>query len=106
MKKVIFSILFMSFSCLLLAGGGKTKTTAIQGTVTDNQGNPLVGAKVYVKSLKQSVYTDFDGAFVIENVPRKEQDLQLSHISFNDKKTTVDLSEPNASFLQLEMKSK
>lgn len=106
MKRLLLSILFIGFSSLLIAEGGNSKTTAVKGTITDKFGTPLVGAKVYVESTKQTVYTDFDGEFTLQDIPREEQALKLSHVSFFDKSETIDLSKQKSSFIHLQMKSK
>src|SRR5690606_17252102 len=40
----------------------------VQGTVTDQEGEPLIGVNVVVKGTNQGTATDLDGRFVLEDV--------------------------------------
>jgi hypothetical protein len=87
MKKIFFSVLLTTITTVLLAGGNP-KTTAINGIVTDKQGEPLIGAKVMLEGLGKSVYTDFEGHFTLSEVPKQEQKISVSHISYEDQKSS------------------
>ena len=87
------------------AGGEKSTTQSIQGIVTDKQGNPLVGAKVTIDNSDISVYTDFDGHFMIDKVSKTEHTLSLSHISFENSTTKID-SQASSEILYIELSSK
>lgn len=91
-----------------MAGGGEKKTTAVKGVVTDFHGEPLAGAKVYVKTTDQVVYTDFEGNFTVEGLsPSQEHQLELSHISFQKQTKGIDLNQKGqAQFLQISLRSK
>lgn len=84
---------------------GNLKTTSLKGNVTDKQGQPLAGVKVFVPSIEKSVYTDFDGNFQIQNVPLKEQTLKLSYISHNAEEVKLDPTDLNSS-LHLQLRSR
>lgn len=87
-----------SILCLLLAGSGSlaaqeslpadsipaviTDTYAIQGLVTDEYGEPLIGATVKIKNNPSvSTITDTDGRFSLQNV-RDNDFLIVSYIGF------------------------
>ena len=91
-----------------MAGGGEKKAVAVKGVVTDFHDEPLAGAKVYVKSTDQIVYTDFDGNFILEGLsPAQEHHLELSHISFRKEIKALELNQKNQNeFLQISLKSK
>ena len=55
-------------------------TRTVKGTVTDSNGDPLVGVTVTEKGTKNTVITDIDGVFTI-SVHAKAQ-LELSYIGF------------------------
>lgn len=60
MKRIalLFGLALMLFSSSLLHGQGW-----ISGTVTDTNGQPLIGANILVKGTTQGAVTDFDGRF-------------------------------------------
>ena len=106
MKKTFFIVLVSFLSLAATAGGGEKKTTAVKGVITDYHGEPLAGAKVYVKSTDQIVYTDFDGNFTVEGLsPAQEHQLELSHISFQKQTKGINLNEKDQ-FLQISLKSR
>lgn len=41
----------------------------VKGTVKDQTGETIIGANVLVKGTTNGIITDFDGQFVLENVP-------------------------------------
>ncbi|GGW28536.1 SusC/RagA family TonB-linked outer membrane protein [Arenibacter certesii] len=53
----------------------------IRGTVTDNDNQPLPGASVIVKETTTGTQTDFDGNFVLDNIPAKGT-LVFSYLGF------------------------
>ena len=55
------------FLCLLLVCGQISAQTTAQGTVTDNTGEPVIGATVVEKgNPKNATVTDFDGNFSLK----------------------------------------
>ena len=64
--------------------------TAVKGTVVDAQGEPVVGAAVYVEG-SQSVgtLTDLDGNFAINNVPAKARFIVASCMGYKDQRLPV-----------------
>ncbi len=52
--------------CLGCTAGLFAQKTTISGTVTDHEGEPLVGAAVAVEGTTVGTITDFDGKFVID----------------------------------------
>lgn len=105
MKKTL--LIFQLFFCLVMSAtaGGNLKTTDLKGQVVDQQGEPLAGVKVHLSSIDKDVYTDFDGNFVVEDVPVKEQSIQLEFVSFDKQEILVDAGSLESD-LQLELKSR
>ena len=58
----------------------------IRGTVINPQGEPVVGANVFVKKVKTGVATDVEGRFEISLKPGT-YDLRISYVAYNT--TTV-----------------
>lgn len=61
----------------------------VQGTVTDNNGNPLPGVRVQVKGSMLGVATDKDGNFAIP-LPESKNVLTFRYIGFETKEQKVD----------------
>ncbi len=57
-----------------------TKLT-IKGNVTDNQGEPIIGASVMVKGTNQGSITNLDGDYTLNNVPH-DAIISFSYIGF------------------------
>ena len=53
----------------------------VKGTVTDPDGEPLIGATVQVQNSKVAVVTDLDGNFTIDAEPG--QNLVVSYVGYN-----------------------
>ena len=71
-------------SMLMLAGSGVyAQTNGIGGTVTDNTGEPIIGASVKVKgTTNQGTVTDIDGNFKLDVKPGET--LIISYIGCKD----------------------
>lgn len=91
------------FSLLLIFS---LKTTLAQnysiltGTVVEkNTGLPVIGASVYIDSLKKGGITDTSGNYVISNIPRGIYKLEVSSISYNSVKVTdLAINAPSVKF--------
>lgn len=103
-KLILSSFLLLAFSLIAIAGGNN-KTTDLRGTITDKQGEPLAGVKIYIPSLERDIYTDFNGEFSIDGLPLKKQAIKLSYISFEEKEVRLDLDQLSSS-IHLELRSK
>lgn len=66
----------------------KGNTIKIVGTVTDTQGEPLIGASVMVEGENKGVTTDFDGNYEID-APEGGR-LMFSYIGFTPEKKKID----------------
>jgi len=77
-------------TCLLCSIGLASAQTAVNGTVVDAKGEPVVGAAVYVEGF-QSVgsMTDLDGRFTIKNVPEKGKYIIASCMGYKDQRLEV-----------------
>lgn len=63
MEKKIISILL---AVLVSVAGFSQNTVTVSGTVTDGNGEPVIGAGVMVKGTTRGVIADFDGNYTIE----------------------------------------
>lgn len=71
----------------------------VNGTVKDNEGQPLPGASIVVKGTTNGTTTDFDGNFTIQ-VPEGSSTLVISYIGF--KRIEVDVTDQDSITVQLE----
>lgn len=83
-KKLCITIL-----CALLAMTGFAQKITVTGTVSDEEGEPLIGASVVVKDTPGTgVVTDYDGNFTIQVEPQAQ--LSVSYVGFLPKDISVD----------------
>ena len=62
-------LLMLVLSSFMYVANAQQKN--VQGLVTDPNGEPIIGASVVVKGTTNGTITDFDGKFVLSNVPEK-----------------------------------
>ncbi len=83
MKDVIMSMLLF-FSIATLAAQEKSTN----GTITDNNNEPLVGVNIVIEGTQKGVQTDIDGNFTLHTT-KNEFVLIISYVGFKTKKVTV-----------------
>jgi len=87
-RKGFFVLLLLFFPVLVLGQGLK-----IKGKVTDNNGEPLLGANVMIAEFTIGAATDIDGNYVFEvpsaNVNGQEVVLTASYIGFKQKRSSI-----------------
>ena len=62
-------------------------TNQCTGTITDANGEPIIGASVQVKGTHDGAVTDLDGRFSLSNVP-KNATLLISYVGFTTQEVT------------------
>jgi len=73
----------MIFACMLMLVASVTsfaQNTKVTGTVTDEKGEPVIGASVLVKGTSTGTITDIDGNFTV-NAPAKAK-LIVTYIGY------------------------
>lgn len=69
------------FLALFFVGIGVVMAqTQVRGTVTDENGEPVIGASVLVKGTTVGTVTDIDGKFTLPEVPNSAKTLMISYI--------------------------
>lgn len=56
--------------------------TQISGLVTDQKGNPIVGANIYIKDTYDGTSSDVDGKYMLSTLETGDQQLIVSYIGF------------------------
>ncbi len=85
MRNTILIILFFLSQMAIYAQGG----ISVSGTVSDTEGQPLPGASVVVQGTTSGTQTDFDGNFILDNVP-SDGILSISYLGFVTQNIAVD----------------
>ncbi len=91
-KRQFLVICFLSAFLFLLNGDIFAASTGkIIGTITDDKGEPVIGASVLVKGTVRGAMTDFDGKYVIHQMEPGTYTLVITHLEYN----TVEISNIN-----------
>ena len=65
------------------------QTGSVKGTVTDENGEGLYGTNVVLKGTQNGVITDFDGNYILSNVPNGSQTIEFSFIGMTTQEILV-----------------
>lgn len=108
MKRVIVFTFACMISALAFAGNGDgKKLKSITGTVVDGDMETMVGVRVEIVELEKTVYTDFDGNFVLQNLTPGTYTLKVSHVSYQSEETTVyNVDVEDSTTFDIQLKSK
>jgi len=92
MKKIY--ILFISLVVALSSYAEVTAVsqTSLQGKITDQNGEPVIGANIYLQELKTGAVTDNNGNYQIDNLPRRAVLIQISSLGYKMILENIDLS--------------
>ncbi len=89
MRKFVLGIVFLLFTALQLMA----QTATLRGNVADEKtGETIIGASVIIEGTTIGDMTDFDGNFVINNVPVGTHNLKCSFISYETEIQEITLS--------------
>jgi iron complex outermembrane receptor protein len=83
MKSIYFTLFLIGFP--LLSFG----QFSAQGTVVDENQQPLPGVEVYIEELHIGSTTDLDGNYVLKNIPKGVHKLNFSFIGYSTYNTTI-----------------
>jgi len=89
-KEIMKERVMMLFACLLASVAiAMAQTSRVTGTVTDDSGEPVIGASVLVDGTSRGAVTNLEGQFVIENVPQSATTLTVSYVGMQTQKLTI-----------------
>ncbi len=78
MKRILMFLLSLFLIGIGLATAQTRKVTGV--VLSEEDGEPVIGASVMVKGTQIGVITDMDGAFTLSNVPANSKLLQISFV--------------------------
>ena len=78
MKRKLMLLLTCLFVGISLVTAQNQRITGV--VISDEDGQPVVGASVLVKGTTVGTITDIDGKFALSNVPSSAKTLQVSYI--------------------------
>ncbi|NNC94381.1 MAG: TonB-dependent receptor [Chitinophagales bacterium] len=87
LKKVIFLIIF----CIPVVAFGQTAT--ISGKITDESGEGLIGASIYLEGTTIGGITDIDGNYKIGGIKAGNQLVVFSYLGFSTVKESITFAE-------------
>ncbi|SHJ15486.1 Outer membrane receptor proteins, mostly Fe transport [Mesonia phycicola] len=67
----------------------------IKGLITDITGEPIVGVTVMLQNTSKGDATDFDGNYLIKNIPQGNYTLQVSAIGFQSQNIAIEVKQKN-----------
>ena len=77
--KLLFTV---SIVLLSIFTNNAQNSNTLKGVVTTEQGEPIMGATVFLKGVSMGTTTDFDGAFLLEKIPNNTYTIQVSYVGF------------------------
>ncbi len=83
-----FRSLITIFLLIFFVGVANAQQKTISGTVTDSQGEPVIGASVVAKGTNQGTITDLNGKFTL-NISPSVKTLTVSYIGMKTLEVTV-----------------
>jgi len=91
MKKIAIILILIVPGLILQAEIIEPSRTNLHGTITDKNGEPIIGVSVYIPELKTGGITDVDGKYQIENLPLRKVQIQITSVGYQMKVETVNL---------------
>ena len=91
MKKIAIILILFVPGLILQAENIEPSRTNLHGTITDINGEPVIGVSVYIPELKTGGITDTFGKYRIENLPLRKVQIQITSVGYQMKVETVNL---------------
>ena len=85
-------LLLFAYSFATLNTLAQSATGVLTGTIVDNSGAALKGARLELKPLKMLGATDAEGTFLLPEVPAGSYTLVVSYVGFKPTETKVDVA--------------
>jgi len=95
MKKITIIFILAVLGLNLSAETIEPSQTYLHGTITDKNGEPVIGASVYIPELKAGGITDTNGKYRIGNLPLHKVQIQITSVGYKMKVENIILSTNN-----------
>ncbi len=86
-RKSFFFLLPVLFLSLNLVA-----QNSLSGTVTDQSGQPVIGANIFIPDLKTGTTSDLDGHYELQHLPAKKMLVQVTYVGYNTLTKTIDIA--------------
>jgi len=90
-KHNVLSSIILLFLLALSFDLRAQETGALRGQVVDENGEPLPGANVVLKSTQKGTATDNDGQFLLRDLPTGDQVIVFSFIGYENKEINISI---------------
>lgn len=80
---------FSLFIMTLLIGLSSFAQNSLSGKITDEKGNPILGAVVYISDLKTGVATHGDGTYTLDKLPKGEFLVEVRYLGYTLEAQTI-----------------
>ena len=87
--RIRFTIPFYSLLLILFSVYSLSAQGTLKGTVTDDSGEPVIGATVSIEGTQTGAITDVMGAYVINNIDAGDAVIIIQYVGFDDQRRTV-----------------
>ncbi|MEQ9307227.1 MAG: TonB-dependent receptor, partial [Marinoscillum sp.] len=72
---------------------GAIAQSSLEGRITSNSGESLVGANVWLEDSRYATSTDREGRYALTNIPEGSYTLRISYVGFESFKKSLSISE-------------
>ncbi len=101
----ILLVVVLGISATMFANNNETilKKAVVKGKVLDNH-ESLTGVKIMVDNIPTTVYTDFEGNFMLNNLTQGKHTFSFSMVAYENKIIEIDLTESQNIEVKLDSK--
>lgn len=92
MKKIYLLFISLVVALSSYADATAVAQTSLQGKITDKNGEPIIGANIYLQELKTGAVTDNNGNYQINNLPGRTVLIQISSLGYKMILENIDLA--------------
>jgi iron complex outermembrane receptor protein/hemoglobin/transferrin/lactoferrin receptor protein len=107
-KYLVISLCFVYGWCLIAAPGfaqsSNESTSVIKGTVTNPQGQPIIGVSVGIPKLGVGTVTSSDGSYAIGSLPAGTYTLSFSFVGYGTVKKHITIKKGETRVLNITLK--
>ncbi|MEI7502329.1 MAG: carboxypeptidase-like regulatory domain-containing protein, partial [Paludibacter sp.] len=91
MKKIISILFSLFFLASSWADNVGNQHTNLNGKITDQYGEPIIGVTIYFPELKTGVVSDTVGKYTLDNLPKRTMLIQITALGYKMIAENIDL---------------